>query len=92
MHCARVGQWSGRWRSRRHPVWNPRTARRCYVHHAQPGPAAPELLGEPAPPRLMPHPPADETFPLLVMAKAVPAAPSMPSLFVPVEVIALPCR
>jgi hypothetical protein len=35
----------------------------------------------------MPQPPADETIPLLVMAQAVPDAPSMPSMLEPVEVI-----
>src|SRR5450631_4325040 len=47
----------------------------------------PELLREPAPARLMPHPAADETVPLLVMAQAVLESPSMPSLLAPVEVI-----
>src|ERR1700722_5116553 len=47
----------------------------------------PAFLKAPAPIRLMAHPPADETVPLLTMVQAVPAAPSIPSLFAPVDVI-----
>ena len=35
----------------------------------------------------MPHPPADETVPLLVIFQAVLASPSIPSTPVPVEVM-----
>ena len=46
----------------------------------------PELATAPAPAKLMPHPPADETAPLFVILQAVLAAPSMPSA-APVEVM-----
>lgn len=47
----------------------------------------PELLRAPVPPSSIPHPPSDETVPLLAMVQAVLAAPSTPSLSTPVEVI-----